>query len=486
MITPAAPPTRISPVHLVAALGLLATACVTEATPAPVEPEPAVASAAASPPIAAPAPAMVAPEPEPPPAPAAPNAEPATLRLAVHGRCQYLGSSVVDGHTFVHYRHGEHGFVHRMDEHGAVAQTLPFDAPDLMYGEGTREIAAVGGHWPEPLVLHEVHHMRADDYGRLHRWAEGGWKPIADLDTMSSYEAAWPWRDGSLLAWAQIEREISGVWYRLDRLAVVRGKPKAPPLAKLEARASCSETDFNVADVAVRGDDVVVLASCTKREGGTWSSDAWIGTWKGGASAWTATRLPKDADPRRLHLDDHGEGFVTTGGSTEPTLLRWSGGKAHAIALPGPTLDAVIQAGDGRAWIVQGSMLSRFTGEGWETVPTPEGPAIVQAAGLEHGTPWLLRRGGALSMQTADGEWHDVTVPPVPELEQPPTIDRVRVVAPGDAWVQAEYHVTLPPKKAGKRGKPQTMRALYTTRDAPVPLQCGTEAGANATPTPSE
>lgn len=475
-------PTSPSRVRLVAALGLLAAACVTEATPAPVEPEPVVASAAASPPIAAPTPAMVAPEPEPPPAPAAPNAEPATLRLAMHGRCQYLGSSDVDGQTFVHYRHDEHGFVHRMDEHGAVAQTLPYDAPDEYYGEGPREIVSVGGHWPGLFVLRETFHQRADDYTRLHRWTDAGWQPIGDVHTLTSYEGAWPWRDGSLLAWAQIERDIKGSWRRLDRLAVVRGKPKAPPLAKLQARASCSELDFTLIDVAVRGDDVVVLASCNKREGGAWSSDAWIGTWKGGATAWTVTRLSKWPDPRQLHLDDHGEGFITAVGSTEPILLRWSGGKVHAIALPSPTLDAVIQAGDGRAWIVQGSTLSRFTGEGWETVPTPEGPAIVQAAGLEHGTPWLLRRGGALSMQTADGAWHDVTVPPVPDLESLPTIDGVRVVAPGDAWVQAEYHVTLPPKKPGKRGKPKTMRALYTTRDAPVPLQCGAEANAGAPP----
>lgn len=478
--------TSPSRVRLAPALGLLlAAACVTDATPAPVGPEPPAASAAMAKPAVAPTPTAPTPAPAPA-APVGPNAEPATLRLAMHGRCQYLGSSDVDGQTFVHYRHEAHGFVHRMDEHGAVAQTLPFDAPDEYYGDGTREIASVGGHWPGLLVLRETYHQRADDYSRLHRFTEAGWKPIEGVDTSTSYEGAWPWRDGSLLAWGQIERDISGSWQRLDRLAVVRGKPKAPPLAKLEARASCSEQDFRLVDMTVRGDDVVVLASCNKRVGGTWASDAWIGTWKGGASAWTVTRLPKVSDPRQLHLDDHGEGFVTTGGSTDPTLLRWSGGKAHAIALPGPTLDAVIQAGDGRAWIVQGSTLSRFTGEGWETVPTPEGPAIVQAAGLEHGTPWLLRRGGALSMQTADGEWHDVTVPPVPELEQPPTIDRVRVVAPGDAWVQAEYHVTLPPKKAGKRGKPQTMRALYTTRDAPVPLQCGTEANANATPTPSE
>jgi len=455
---------------------LLVTACGTTATSSPAEPETPTASAAvAATPAPAPTAVAPAPAPEPPPAPPAPNAEPATPGLAFHGRCQYLGSSVVDGHTFVHYRNEPKGFVHRMDEHGAIAQTLPFGARNEDGHDGNRSLDAVMGRWPNQLVLLETYHERAEDYGYLHRWTDDGWKPIAQIDANGSYVAAWAWHDGSILAWATVEKEIDRVWHYIERLAVVRGKPKAPSLAKLQHRASCKDSSFHVADIEVRGDRVAVLAYCHAS-----STSAWIGTWTAGNPEVDATRLPKDFNGSDLYLDDRAEGFLGETSGTDAHLWRWSGGKAQPIELSGKSLDGVIQASDGQAWIIQGSTLSRWTGEGWEAVAVPEGPPIVQAAGLEHGTPWLLREGGALSMQTADGSWHDVAVPAVPELEQPPTIDRVRVVGPGDAWVQAEYSITLPPKKAGKRGKKQTMRAMYTTRDAPVPLQCGQEAGAGA------
>jgi hypothetical protein len=456
---------------------LLVAACGTaSSTPTAGEPQtPTASGAVVATSAPAPAPTVVAPVPTPeaePAAPPAPNAEPATLRLALYGRCQHLGSSVVDGHTFLHYRHEPKGWVHRMDEHGAVAQTLPFLAPDDRGEGGTRTIDTVVGRWPQQLVLLETFHERADDFGFLHRWADGGWKPIASLDSDSSYQAAWPWYDGSILAWATVEKEISGVWHSLDRLAVVRGKPKAPSLAKLQHRASCKDESFHVGDVQVRGDRVTVLAYCH----GSSSSSAWIGAWTAGKPEVDATRLPKGFLGGSLHLDDRGEGFVGDPSETDASLLRWSGGKATQVELPGKRLDAVIQVGDGRAWIVQGSSLSRWTGEGWEAMSIPEGPPIEQLAGLEHGTPWLLRKRGALSMQTADGSWHDVVVAATPDRPEPPVIDGVRVVAPGDAWVQAVYSITLPPKQGSKREKKQTMRAMYTTRDAPVPVQCGQEA----------
>jgi hypothetical protein len=334
-------------------------------------------------------------------------------------------------------------------------------------------------------VLLERYQERADDYGYLHRWTDGGWKSIAHVTDSSDYLAAWPWKDGSILARASIEKSRGFMSYDVDRLAVVRGSPKAPSLAKLQRKASCTDDlEFYVHDIQVREGWVAVLAGCSRRDAAfnVLSTATWIGTWTADAPDVVARRLPRDFDGYALYLDDPGDGFVASTSETSPSLLRWSGGTAQVLEVPGNRLDALIQAGDGQAWIVQGSALSRWTGEGWEALPIPDGPAIEQTAGLEHGTPWLLRKGGALSMQTADGTWHDVAVPPTPELAQPPRIDTVRVVAPGDAWVQAEYSITLPPKKAGKRGKEQTMRALYTTRDAPVPLQCGQEPEAGATP----
>jgi len=450
---------------------VLAAACVTDATSTPAETEPPLLGAAA---MASPGPASAVPVAAPEPiAPPAPNAEPATPRLAFHGRCLHIGSSTVDGHTFVHYRDDNGGFVHRMDEHGAIAQTLPFMARDQSYG-GHRTIDGIMGHWPAQLVLLETYHERADDYGYLYRFTENDWKQIAPIGSTSSYRSAWGWHSGSILAWARVEKDLDRVMYGLDRLVVVRGEPKAPALAKLERRMGCKVEQFGVADVAVTDERVSVLAHCTKRfPGGKWSTDWWVGTWVGDDPEGTATRLPKDVQVSRLYLDDQGDGFIAKLFDAEPTLLRWSGGTASALVLAGPRLDAVIQARDGRAWIVQGSMLSRFTGEGWEPLPIPEGPPIEEATGLEHGTPWLLRKGGALSMQAADGTWHDVVLPPTPELGTTPEIDGVRVVAPGDAWVQAEYSVTVPAKKTGRPDTKELMQALYTTRDAPVPTQCG-------------
>lgn len=471
--------TRTSVARRLPALGLLLAACVTEPNPNATT-SPNQASMPASPAssdeptttvIPTPAPTEPAPV-EPAPGPVLSNATPSTLSLAFHGRCQNLGTSLVDGHTLVHYRHEPVGWVHRMDEHGAIAQMLPLEGADELGGMGSREITKVLGHWPEPLVMLELYLLRSDDVGILHRWTNEGWKRIEEgRNTMFRLDA-WAWRDGSILAWNHLEEDEDR--YTYDQLAVVRGEPKAPSIETLGRRLGC-ESGVTVNDIDVRGDLVAATVSC-------WGNN-WIATATDGGNRWDTTSLPRDMYGYELYLDDRGTGFLKSRFPDKLVLLRWSDGEARVVDLPASRMDQLVVAGDGKAWLVAGSTLWRFTGSGWEAVSIPKGRRIVQAAGLEHDTPWLLRQGGAVSMQTADGTWHDVTVPPTPDRDDPPVVDAIHVVGPGDAWIRAKYSVVQPPSKPGKRGKKQTMRALYTTRDAPVPLQCGTERAAAGTGT---
>ena len=123
---------------------LVLTACAAEATQGSVEPEPAAASAvaAAPEPAAASTPAEVAPAPAPEPEPpAGPNAEPATVKLAFHGRCGDPGvTALSDGSVVAYYdvdtkdgrSPGVEAWLHHMDPQGAVAESIMFPAPGIL------------------------------------------------------------------------------------------------------------------------------------------------------------------------------------------------------------------------------------------------------------------------------------------------------------------------------------------------------------------
>lgn len=461
-------------------LALVLAACAGD--PSSTQPEPpatsAAASATASPPAASPpaaSPPAASPpaEPEPPPPPA--NAEPATLRLTAYGRCKYMGVSVVDGHSLLHYRWGdERGFVHRMDEHGRIAQTLPFDegwrqGPEVRWVEHYFSIDKVAGRWPDQLVLLAGIDYRETEIGHLWRRVGDGWTRVETLDAAMVYEDVWPWHDGSILAWAYPDASAP----RLDhRLAVVRGAGKGPSLALLRKRSRCERYDFALRDVQV-GDDgrVTALATC----GGTW-----IATWTPDDLEGKVERLTSAEDAPSLRLDARGQGYVLVDGS----LQAWDGTSATPVPAPGGRkVSRVFVGRDGEAWILQGSTLSRRAGDGWEPVPAPDGSPVTYVAGLEHGTPWLLHDDGTVSMQTADGAFHAVPLPPTPDLHKVPRATTLRVVGPGDAWIEGTYFKM---NKGSKHvGKP--FWAAFTTRDSPTAFECGKEpapADAPSTATP--
>jgi hypothetical protein len=457
-------------------LVLVLAACTHGDDPAPVEPEPLPASAAAVRSTAAPpsiATPIVTPEPAPPPEPEPPppaNAEPAELRLSAYGRCKYLGVSTVDDQTFLHYRFGEaKGFVHRMDPRGGVAETLRFDegfhwddTDPPPWKQQYTEIRKLTGHWPDQLVLLAVHEYRDSDEGHLYRRVGDGWQRIETLGRNARYEDAWPWHDRSILAWVGDVENGEAVE---PRLAVVRGEGKGPSLSRVRKRSRCEDYDFSVRDVHVQANGKVsALVHC----GGTW-----IATWTPDDLAGTVQRVGPD-DWSWLHLDAHGQGHVLVGSS----LIAWDGTTATPVKAPGKgKVEKVFVGRDGEAWILQGRKLSRRTAEGWEPVAVPDGSPVTHVAGLEHGTPWLLRKDGTVSMQTADGAWHAIPLPPTPDLGKVPKATTIHVLAPGDVWIEGTYFKM---NKGSKHvGKP--FWAAFTTRDAPTSFECGKEPGVEAT-----
>lgn len=454
---------------------VLAACASTGDETSPIEPSAPTADAAVVEPAAAQTVATAEPEtapaPEAPPpevAPAAiPNAEPAQLQPLAYGVCRYIGLSAVDDQTFVHYRIGAMGYspkhwLHRLDEHGAIVETLMFASafiqePDQGWREDYTWIDKVLGRWPNQLLLLAHNEGREDDTRHLYRRVDASWKRVDTLGPDADIRDAWPWHSGSILAWGDTAAfdEPSK-----PRLAVMRGAPKGPSLAKLLRRSRCDKQDLSVRDVHVQADGkVTALLSC----GGTW-----LGTWTPDDLQGTAERIGPDDWHVSMHMGAHGRGFI----QFESTLLAWDGHRTQEVEVPKDRApDRVFVGRDDEAWILQGRTLSRRTANGWERVAVPEGSPVADIAGLEHGTPWLLHKDHTVSMQTADGAWHRVPLPPVPDVGKVPKATQIHVLAPGDAWVEVKYRDTTVTGKYASKSR----WAVYTTRDGPTPLRCGDE-----------
>jgi len=439
--------------------------------PSTIEPERPSAGAAAAPADAATpepttarteptSPPEVVPPPEPEPPPPA-NATPAELRLAVYGRCKYLGVSRVDDQTFLHYQHPSTyntlgSMVHRIDEHGGVAETIRFKPG----GPGfNTQLQLIFGHWPDSLYARSFEEGRMEDDGYLFRRADGEWLQIEPPGGSGDYWDAWVWHDGSLLAWADLAAYDEP---SKPRLQVVRGAGKGPSLTKLQSRSRCEEGDFHLRDVHVQPDGkVLALATC----GGTW-----IATWTPDDLEGTTQRVASDDgwSDASLHIDASGKGYILL----ESGLFAWDGTTATRVRTPkGRAPKRAFLGRDGETWILQGGKPLRRTADDWEPVAVPEGSPVTFVAGLEHGTPWLLHKDGTVSMQTTDGAWHPVPLPPTPDLDKVPKATTLYVLAPGDAWIEGTYFKM---SKGSKHiGKP--FWAAFTTRDAPTALDCATE-----------
>jgi hypothetical protein len=450
-------------------LALALAACAAEATQDSVEPEPAAASAvaAAPEPAAASTPAEVAPAPTPKPEPpAAPNAGPAAVKLAFHGRCGDPGvTTLSDGSVVAYYdvdtkddrSSGVEAWLHHMDPQGSVAGSVMFPAPGFLLAEhGDFAIDELFGTWSELRIV-SVGRGREETEGRLHRRVAGAWKQIETVGASTDIDGAWDRADGSILALADRGEED-----RDPRLAVVLGKGKGPSLSKLKRASKCEKGRFTVADAAEAPDGTIVaVAGCFE--------SMWLGTWAPGDLEGTAVRLRVMSPfPAQLELDEEGNGFVVASGE----LARWKDGVATPIELPGNS--TVLGARGGHAWYASGSKLSHWVDEQWQALPTPEGRRIEWVSGLQFDTPWLLFTNGTVAMRTADGTWHDVALPPTPDIEAPPKAARLYVPGPGDAWIDAKYTKY----KKGSKTIGTKLRALYTTRDAPVAMRCGAEGDA--------
>jgi hypothetical protein len=456
-------------------LALALAACATETAQGSLEPEPepaaASAVAAAPEPAAASTSAEVAPAPAPEPEPiAAPNAAPATVKLAFHGRCSDIGvTTLADGSVVAYYDVSikvfpwAEGWLHRMEPHGAVAESLLFPAPGILAEGGGFEVGKLFGSWSELRIV-SLSHTREDTEGRLYRRVAGVWKQIETVGASTDIDDAWDGADGSILALADRgDYEASA-----PRLAVVLGKGKGPSLAKLERASKCGKGQFTVGDVTVRPDGTIVAV-------GGCPQSAWLGTWAPGDLEGAVARV-KLSNPAFVdfELDDEGNGFIFGSGE----LARWKDGAATPIELPGRSKPDVVGARGGHAWYARGSSLSHWVDGQWQPIPTPEGRRIDWVAGLQFDTPWILFTNGTVAMRTTDGTWHDVALAPTPDVDAPPKAAGLYVTAPGDAWVEAKYTKY----KKGSKTIGTRLRALYTTRDAPVAMRCGQESAAGPAP----
>ncbi|MCX4243030.1 hypothetical protein [Paraliomyxa miuraensis] len=391
-------------------------------------------------------------EPEPPP----PNAEPAELRLALYGRCGVLGVSTLGGQTFVHYDGGGMNHLERMDERGGVAESFGF-TETLDVGYGTLEnstIRGLRGRWPEQPYLLVDFPAREYYYRSLYRLADGSWKRVALLPTSVDYEEVWPWSKGVILA--LVTDDEHDVW---PRFAVVRGEPKGPSLERVRRRGKCDQWDFDVRDVHPHGDGgLTALVRC----GG-----ALLATWAPGEREPTVQKLGPNDHRGTLMLGEDGQGFI----ALDSGIHQWRSGALQPVPSPdGGKLDEVDRGPDGEPWIRQGNVVSRWTAGGWQrAMELPEGPPIHGIYGLDVGTPWLRRGDDSLSMQTADGTWHAVSLSATPDLDKVPKPEVLDVVGPGDVWLTSRYWKMA----KGKKHVGREMGALYTTRPVDAPRACG-------------
>ncbi len=444
---------------LVASLSVACTpeGATTQADPAPV--------ADATPTSAPPSPSSPEPEstpepkPEPEPEPPPPNAEPATLHLAAYGRCHRMGVSVLDGQSFIHYNKNYVSYIHRMDERGAVAESYPLDAKvSVSYGElYDKRVKGLRGRWPNQVFVLANYYDRETSVSAAFRLADGDWTRVKARTKTAGYEDLWPWYDDSILA---VSTDLDSD--RLARLVVIRGEPKGRSLGPIRRKGRCESWTFNVQDVHPRDDGgLTLLAEC---------NGEWLAQWSPAQDDPTITKLGPESDRGQLMLDAEGQGFI----ALDDGVLQWRDGKAQPLPLPSThDLDGVGMSGDDRLWIHQDDAVSQWTGDQWEPMLTLPEYKKLAVYGIAEGTPWIWRgkakgQTPGVAMQTSDGVWHEVSLPPTPDLDKIPRPSGVQVAGPGDVWVPSVYFkMNKRQKSVGKR-----MHAVYTTRPVQEPLHC--------------
>ncbi len=339
-------------------------------------------------------------------------------------------------------------------------------------------IFAVGGHWPTPLFAQGAWGDRGapDDPFIMVRFGDT-WKDTRHVKGRdSSNQWVFPWHEQSLLALSNAHEDSN----RPPRLGVIAGPTRAPKLAPVLSESGCRES--RVASVAVDIDGPVALTlHC--RDGRRWLV-YWSGDGSPAESRPLAERSPTTRSSEiRPALGPQGAAlFAYLDGDRVVTERRvegqWQTSSIPQAGVPnaGAPLRAAVTEDD--TWVLTAATLYQETDAGWAAVDVPGEGAFRMFAGLDTGSPWIVREGPGLWWRDARGTWVEIAVPRSPFEGAPyDAITEILAFGPRDAWIEATTAHTK------HRIRDRYARALLTTRPAPAPVLAACSHGRGSTQT---
>jgi hypothetical protein len=431
---------------------------------APVD-APAPQSQAVEPTPAAAEPAAVAPV-----VPAATPATPPRLAVAFEGRCNDLGTSVIDDQVLVHHvsrrdRVGDydlHLTLVRLDAQGSPAETLPepppYTARDNVSLSGVDRLY---GRWPDQLYAAISVGTRGDwDTGFI-RFDGKVWSGVHPFGPDDRVTGVVPWHQRSIVAVA------CGGECNTMKLPVIRGAPKGPSVDKLRAALAGCEEHTLVEVAAIESGDLVAVGRCD----GSGDAGLVAARWKPDDLVGEVKRLAApgfELTRTRIAHDGRQDFWIAVAGGAREVLVHSAPGRWDEVeGPPGKGFADLAVDPRGAAWFLRPDGLWRRDGEKWvaEAVGIK---SMFDLLGVEQDTPWV--RGDAVARGSAGGAWQRVEVPPslfFPDRRLEVTdaeVDRA-----GDIWLDAQFTVIRKDKVAVGR----YYRSVVTSRPVVRPLRCG-------------
>jgi hypothetical protein len=419
---------------------------------------------------AAPTPAAAEPAAVAPVVPAATPATPPRLAVAFEGRCNDLGTSVIDDQVLVHHvsrrdRVGDydlHLTLVRLDAQGSPAETLPepppYTARDNVSLSGVDRLY---GRWPDQLYAAISVGTRGDwDTGFI-RFDGKVWSGVHPFGPDDRVTGVVPWHQRSIVAVA------CGGECNTMKLPVIRGAPKGPSVDKLRAALAGCEEHTLVEVAAIESGDLVAVGRCD----GSGDAGLVAARWKPDDLVGEVKRLAApgfELTRTRIAHDGRQDFWIAVAGGAREVLVHSAPGRWDEVeGPPGKGFADLAVDPRGAAWFLRPDGLWRRDGEKWvaEAVGIK---SMFDLLGVEQDTPWV--RGDAVARGSAGGAWQRVEVPPslfFPDRRLEVTdaeVDRA-----GDIWLDAQFTVIRKDKVAVGR----YYRSVVTSRPVVRPLRCG-------------
>lgn len=443
---------------------MFVSACTGVAHPPPA-PAPA--------PTDAPAPIAATPTPEPTlPAPATPAPIPATpprLAVAFEGRCDDLGTSVIDDQVVLHHvvrndrpgDFGEHLALIRLDAQGLPAEPLPEPPANTASAEVSLSgVTRLYGRWPDQVYAAISVGSRGDyDTGYI-RFDGKVWSGVHPFGPDDRVNGVLRWHDRSIVAVA------CGGECSTMKLPVIRGTPKGPHVDKLRAAlAGCDEHTL-VEVAAIESGDLVAVGRC----GGSGDAGLVAARWQPDNLAGEVKRLAPAGfalTRTRIAHDGRQDFWIAVASPGGELLFHSAPGRWDEVAgPPGKGFADLAVDPRGVAWFLRPDGLWRRDGATWVTEEVGV-TAMFDLLGVEQDTPWVrgdtFARGGG-------GGWQRLDMPPsgfFPDRRL--EITDVEVDRAGDLWLDAQFTVIRKDKAAVGR----YYRSVVTSRPVSKPLRCG-------------